>query len=129
MEPFGYKGLGLKIGINEYRLTLPNSIGCYRVVSSCCFCCQNIFSVSVGVATNVTVSSYFSQEFDKSDGTKRSIYSSFYFKLRRHKACAEADGYNEESWHKRTDQNDQRQGNNDCFVEILTIYHPSHHFW
>ena len=29
------------------------------------------------------------------------------------KACTGADGYNEESWHKRTSQNEQRQGKND----------------
>ena len=69
-----------------------------------------------------------SQNLKKSDGTKRSKSSSYSFKLRRHKSCMGAEGYIKESWHKRTSQNDQRQGKNDYFVKIFTIYHPSHHF-
>ena len=52
-------------------------------------------------------------EFDKSDGTKRSISPSFCFKLRRHKAFTGADRYNEGSWHEIISQNDQRKVDND----------------
>ena len=57
--------------------------------------------------------SAFPPELEKSNGTKRSLSSSFSFKLRRHKACMEADGYSEGSWHVIISQNDPRQGKND----------------
>ena len=61
VEPFGYKGWGLKKEQDEYRLTLPNSIVCFLLVSGCCFFCQNIFILSVEVANNLTISQYFYQ--------------------------------------------------------------------
>ena len=55
LEPFGSQGWGLKITKEEHHLKLPNSAWCYRCVSGCCFFCQNIPSVSVGVANNFTI--------------------------------------------------------------------------
>ena len=49
-------------------------------------------------------------EFETFDVTKRSMSSSFCFKLRRNKAYTGAEGYDKGSWHERTNQNDQRQG-------------------
>ena len=65
-----------------------------------------------GAAHNLTILQYSFFEIYKSDGTNRSISSSFCFKLRRYTACTEADVYNKESWRERTDQNGQRQGKN-----------------
>ena len=52
---FGSGSWCLKIGIDENMINLPNSAGCYRWVSGCRFCCQNIRIVSLGVANNVTI--------------------------------------------------------------------------
>ena len=57
--------------------------------------------------------SAFPPELEKSDGTKRSLSSSFCFKIRRHKVFMEVDGYIEGSWHEIISQNDPRQGKND----------------
>ena len=92
--------LGIENRTEKRNLKLSNSALCYQLVSGCCFCCQNIPSVPVGVANN----------FEKIDVTKRSKYSSFSFKLRRHTAWRGPEGYNKEPWHKRSSQNDQRQG-------------------
>ena len=40
---------------DEHHINLPNSTGCYRFVSGCYFCCQNICSVSVGAEVPFTI--------------------------------------------------------------------------
>ena len=64
----------VKLGVNTQRIC-RRSLTCYITRSSGAFSLEN----------------------EKFDSTKRGISSSFFFKLRRHKACTEKDGYNEGS--------------------------------
>ena len=68
--------LVMKIGVDKQLLHLSNSTGCYRWVSGCRFCCQNIFIVSVGVANNFTILQCFVSEFKNYDGNKNRSKSS-----------------------------------------------------
>ena len=56
--------------------------------------------------------------FKKSNGTKRSKYTSLLSKLRRYTACTRAEGYDNEVENEKLDQKDQRQGKN---------HHPDKH--
>ena len=61
-------------------------------------------------------------DFENLTATKRSISSSFFFKLRRHKACTEAEGYDRGSQHERSRSNGQRQGKNDHDMDTNANY-------